>query len=132
MIVLDEQLLGRNIEQEITKWYRGKVVSINELRPNSVIKDDAIPFLLRQQSQPTFVTINEKDFWQKVDIDNRFCVICFAWSDSRVREIASSLRQVLRLSELTTKAKRMGRVIRVTDDRIGYYLYYDRRVRTLT
>lgn len=61
MIVLDEQLLGRNLELEIAKWYRGKILFITDLRPHTVIKDDAIPGLLRQQSQPTFVTINWKN-----------------------------------------------------------------------
>ena len=65
MIVLDEQLLGRQLELEIAKWYRGTVRFINELRPHTVIKDDAIPKLLRQQSQPTFVTINERTFGGK-------------------------------------------------------------------
>jgi hypothetical protein len=65
MIVLDEQLLGRHLEREIAQWYRGKIVYISDLRPHTVIKDDAIPRLLRQQSQPTFVTINEKDFGEK-------------------------------------------------------------------
>jgi len=64
MIVLDEQLLGRNLEVEITKWYQGTVRFIMDLRPNTVIKDDAIPALLRAQNQPTFVTINERDFWK--------------------------------------------------------------------
>lgn len=31
MIVLDEQLLGRNIETEIARWYRGAVQFIIEL-----------------------------------------------------------------------------------------------------
>ena len=53
MIILDEQLLGRNLEQEIAAWYRGTVRFITDLRPNSVIKDDAIPVLLRQMSEPT-------------------------------------------------------------------------------
>ncbi len=58
MIVLDEQLLGRGLDRAISQWYRGSVIFINELRPNSVIKDDAIPHLLRLARQPTFVTIN--------------------------------------------------------------------------
>ncbi len=45
MIVLDEQLLGRGIEHNIARWYRGKVQFITELRPKTVIKDDAIPTL---------------------------------------------------------------------------------------
>lgn len=69
MIVLDEQLLGRSLERAITAWYGGSVQFITELRPNTVIKDEAIPLLLRQQRQPTFVTINERDFWQRVTID---------------------------------------------------------------
>jgi hypothetical protein len=43
MIILDEQLLGRGLEQKIEAWYRGSVRFITDLRPNTVIKDDAIP-----------------------------------------------------------------------------------------
>jgi len=38
MIVLDEQLLGRDLEIEIAHWYRGVVCFITDLRPNIVIK----------------------------------------------------------------------------------------------
>jgi hypothetical protein len=131
MIVLDEQLLGREIEREIAKWYRGAVQFITDLRPNPVIKDDAIPVLLRQQNQPTFVTINEKDFWQKVIIDNRYCVICFALPDSRAIEIPTSLRSVFRYPEFRTKAKRMGKVIRVTAEAIYYYTLHETQVKAI-
>src|SRR5262245_14642743 len=76
MIVLDEQLLGRDLEQDIARWYRGPVQFIVDLRPQSVIKDEAIPDLLRRQSQPTFVTINERDFWCRVAADRRYCIVC--------------------------------------------------------
>jgi hypothetical protein len=46
VIVLDEQLLGANLEQAIGKWYQGNVCFITDLRPNSIIKDEAIPMLL--------------------------------------------------------------------------------------
>ena len=81
MIILDEQLLGRGIEPDIAQWYRGTGQFLTDLRPHTIIKDDAIPALPRQQPQPTFVTINERDFWHKVAIDYRYCVVCFAWSD---------------------------------------------------
>ena len=68
MIVLDEQLLGRNLEQLIGAWYPGAVRFITELRPSTVIKDDAIPSILRLERDATFVTINESDFWEVVDI----------------------------------------------------------------
>ncbi|BDA68357.1 hypothetical protein RIVM261_021780 [Rivularia sp. IAM M-261] len=121
MIVLDEQLLGRNLEESISAWYPGSVCFITDLRPDTIIKDDAIPMLLRQQSQPTFVTINERDFWRKVEIDNNFCIVCFAFPDHRAWEIASSLRTILQHPEFNTKAKRMGRVLRVTDSSVAYY-----------
>ncbi|MGH7601474.1 MAG: hypothetical protein ACREOI_34375 [bacterium] len=132
MIVLDEQLLGRNLERDIAKWYRGKVVFVTDLRPNSVIKDEALPELLRRCINPTFVTLNEKDFWHKVVVDKRYCVICFAWPDSRVREITPSLRSLFNRSEFKTKAKRMGNVVRVADEKIIYYTFYDRQFKALT
>jgi hypothetical protein len=72
MIVLDEQLLGRGIEAAIAHWYRGAVRLITDLRPGTVIKDDATPALLRREARPTFVTINEADFWRKVAITEHF------------------------------------------------------------
>jgi len=132
VIVLDEQLLGRDLETTIAAWYAGAVVYITDLRPYTVIKDDVIPLLLRQQSQPTFVTINVADFWRKIALDERFCVVCFTLPDSRVREIAPLLRVVLHRSEFNTKAKRMGTVVRVTDTGISYYSIQYPNTLTLT
>jgi len=131
MIVLDEQLLGRSLESAIAAWYRGTVVFITDLRPGTVIKDDAIPQLLRQQPQPTFVTINERDFWRKVEIDNRFCVVCFTLPDSRAGEIAPRLRALLSREAFSTKARRMGTVMRVTDWSINLYTASDRHIRQI-
>ena len=72
MIVLDEQLLGRNLETAIARWYKGNICFITDLRPQSVIKDDAIPKLLQLENQDTFITINERDFWRKVVINQHF------------------------------------------------------------
>jgi hypothetical protein len=109
MLVLDEQLLGRNLDVALRRWYRGSVVFITDLRPGTVIKDDAIPILLGRQRQATFLTINEQDFWRKVAIDERFCVICFALPNSRAREIPELLRAVFRLAAFRTKALRRGK-----------------------
>jgi len=48
MIVLDEQLLGRGLERDIAQWYRGTVQFVIDLRPQTIIKDEAIPALLRR------------------------------------------------------------------------------------
>lgn len=33
MIVVDEQVLGRGIEYDMARWYRGAVQSITDLQP---------------------------------------------------------------------------------------------------
>lgn len=132
MIVLDEQLLGLNLDQNIAAWYAGAVLFITDLRPATIIKDDAIPALLRQQQQPTFVTSNERDFWRTVAIDRHFCVACFALPDSRAREITESLRALFRHKEFQSKAARMGKVARVTERDVSYYTATDNQIRSLT
>ena len=92
MIVLDEQLLGRNLEREMYAWYPDAVCFITELRPQTVIKDDAIPSILRGQPQATFVTINATDFWEIVEISADFCVICLAIPDSQVNRVPTMIR----------------------------------------
>jgi hypothetical protein len=77
--------LGRGLERDIAQWYRGTVQFIIDLRPHTIVKDEAIPALLRQRSQPTFVTINDRDFWRKVAPDQRYCIMCFALSDAHAR-----------------------------------------------
>ena len=122
MIVLDEQLLGRDIEVELSRWYRGSVCFVTDLRPNTIIKDEAIPHLLRKQRQPTFVTINESDFWRRIRADRKYCIICFALSDSRANQIPEKLKTLLRKPEFRSKAKRMGKVIRFTEQSIRFYV----------
>jgi hypothetical protein len=131
MPVLDEQLLGRNIEATLARWYRGSVRFITDLRPGTVIKDEAIPGLLRQQHQATFLTINEPDFWRKVAIDDHFCVVCFALPNLRARETPDLLRAVFRLPTFRTKARRMGKVRRVVRRTVGYYTHRERQIRVL-
>ena len=132
MIVLDEQLLGRNLENEIAAWYRGPVRFIHELRLDTVVKDDAVPTLLRSQRQPTFVTINDDDFWRKVEADSRFCVVCFDFSDSEPKKIPPILKQLLRHPQFKTKAQRMGCVIRYTSKAVSYYTRNDRTLRKVS
>ena len=69
MIVLDEQLLSYGVQASIARWYRGAVTDITQLRPSTVILDEAIPMLLRAVSRPTFVTINIADFWRRLAPD---------------------------------------------------------------
>jgi hypothetical protein len=132
MIILDEQLLGANLEQSIGKWYQGNVCFITDLRPNSIIKDEAIPMLLRKEAQPTFITINERDFWRKVAISEYFCIVFFNLPDSRASEISLLLRNLFRHPEFNIKAKRMGKVIRIADSNVSYYSTGNREIQEFT
>lgn len=132
MIVLDEQLLGRQLDSTIAHWYRGHVVYITDLRPTTVIKDDAIPVLLRQSPQPTFVTINATDFWQRIPPEPYFCIVCCALSDPQVPLIPLLLRQLLHHPRIRTKAQRMGMMIRLSKRGAVYYTSRDSTIQDIS
>ena len=75
MIVFDENMRRRNIMDAVIAWYRGRVISVTVLRPDTIIKDEAIPTLLRSAQRPTFVTTNVDDFWQRVPAHTRYSIV---------------------------------------------------------
>ena len=131
MIVLDEQLMGRGIASDIARWYAGSVRFITDLRPGTVIKDDAIPVLLREQRSPTFVTINVRDFWQRVQADKQYCIVCVDLPDPRAGEIPEILKSLFRRPGFGTKADRLGKVVRVSSQSSSYYSLEQRAVEPL-
>ena len=131
MIVLDEQLQGLGLEEAVARWYRGAVFVVKKLRPGMVIKDEAIPALLRQLKQPTFVTIDYMDFWRHIPADNAFCIVCLELPTERVDDIPVRLRQLLRLPEFKTKKARMGKVVLVRETRLQYYSQPEKLVHIL-
>src|SRR5438876_6521042 len=87
MIVLDEQLQGLGLEHAVSRWYRGAVVVVTTLRPGTVVKDEAIPTLLRRCKQPTFVTINHTDFWRRIPADRSYCIVCLALTIEQAAQV---------------------------------------------
>jgi len=121
MIVLDEQLLSYGLQASIARWYRGAVTDITQLRPNTVILDEAIPMLLRAVSRPTFVTINVADFWRRLAPNPRFCIVCCAVPHTRAQEVPDLLRRVLALEPFRTRSRRLGKIVRVSPQHVRYY-----------
>lgn len=111
MIVLDEQLCREPLRMAIAQWHRGKIRCITDLRPSSVIKDDAAPELLLSVKQPTLVTINYKDFWRKISAHRGYCAICIDLPNERWAEVSPILRDLLRHPDFRNKNSRMGKVI---------------------
>jgi len=130
VIVLDEHLKRQSIRADIMAWYPGQVISVSNLRSASIIKDEAIPTLLLKVVKPTFVTINVTDFWKKAMPHTGYCIINVAVPKERVREIPGILRRLFRLPDFKTKALRMGKIIRLTQNGIEYY-ERDRRIHSL-
>jgi hypothetical protein len=121
MIVLDEQLLSYGIQASIARWYRGVVTDITQLRPHTVILDEAIPMLLQAVSRPTFVTINVADFWRRLAPNHRFCIVCCAVPHTRAQEVPDLLRRVLALEPFRTRSRRLGKIVRVSPQYVRYY-----------
>src|SRR5262249_40491526 len=121
MIVLDEQLCREPLRVAVGLWYRGKIRCINDVRPSSVIKDDAMPELLLSVKQPTFVTINYKDFWRKIAAHRGYSVICIDLPNERWAEVSPIQRNLLRHSDLRSKNGRMGKVISWKDGATKHY-----------
>jgi hypothetical protein len=128
MIVLDEQLPASILADAIGRWYRGRVCVITDLRPATVIKDDAVPGLLHTGSQPTFVTLNWTDFWQRIMAHRSFCLVCFTLPTNRAGDISPLLRRLFRLDPFKSKAARMGKVARVSHERVTYYQVNDSEI----
>lgn len=120
MIVLDEQVSRENLRLSL-KWYPGRVRFVQELRPGTIIKDEAVPALLRRAHQPTFLTINVSDFWLRIPANPRFCILCFPLHIEQFREIPDLLRPVLRVPDFSTKAARMSKVALIRPGRIQFY-----------
>ncbi len=121
MIILDEQLQGLGLEEAITRWYRGAVRIIKHLRPRTAIKDDEIPTLLRQVNQPSFVTINHRDFWRRISADKSFCMVCLDLSIEEADKIPELLRALFSRPDFRTKRARMGKVILIRPRSVQYY-----------
>jgi len=122
VIVLDEQLLGREVDVAVSQWYPGSVCWVTDLRPGTVIKDDAIPALLSQQRQPSFVTINVSHFWKKMRADRHFCIVCIKILDKDVPRISRLLKLLFGHRNFRTKSQRSGHVFRLkVDEQVQYY-----------
>jgi len=131
VIVLDENTIQESIIVAIEHWYAGRVCVIGDLRPHTLIKDEAIPALLIRERQPTFLTTNVTDFWQKMAAHDRYCIVCLPLPNERQPEIPGLLRRLLRLPLFKTKAARMGKVVRVSATGVRFYQVGNAAVQTL-
>ncbi|MGH9803123.1 MAG: hypothetical protein ACRD82_22390 [Blastocatellia bacterium] len=119
--MLDEQLNSARIGSAISQWYPGAVISVSDLRPHARLLDPEIPDYLLQLRQPTFVTINYRDFWKRHLAHPRYYLVCLKLEQNESDRVPDVLRQVLSLPEFRTKRLRMGKVISWSAETIKYF-----------
>ena len=108
MNVLDENIIDNQRRQLQSRRVYVRQLG-NELGRKGMKDSEIIPFL-RDLSQPTFFT-RDDDFY---DRKLRHAGYCLVYLDVRKEEAAVFIRRFLRHPEFKTKARRMGRVIRVS------------------
>ena len=131
MIVVDEQLQDYGLCALIARWYPGRVVAITQLRPQTLIFDDAIPTLLRRWSAPTFVTINVHDFWGHLAPDPHFGVVCVDVPHVKANEVSRLIRRAFALDPLQTRRQRLGKIVRVRREQVEFYTVESNLVQTI-
>lgn len=121
MIVLDEQISSARISAAIMRWYPGAVITVSDLRPHARVLDPEIPAYLLRLRQPTFVTINYRDFWKRKLAHPRYCLVCLKLDQNEAWRVSAALREALSLPEFRTKRQRMGTVISWSDAEVKYF-----------
>jgi hypothetical protein len=126
--ILDEQLLFDRVLLPIRKW--ASVKRIDELRPDEVIKDERIPVFLRQIKNSTFVTI-DTGFWNARFCHPQYCILFFALRDNQQEQLPLKLRKLCTLKEFGTKRARMGKVAKISANRIEWWERGESSIRQL-
>jgi hypothetical protein len=107
MIVLDE-----NVPESQRALLRSSRVALRQVGHDIALKgmkDDQIISLLHRLDRPTFFSL-DGDFYERRLCHKRYCLVHLDIDDEQT---ADYVRRLLRHHELNTKAKRLGRVIRV-------------------
>jgi hypothetical protein len=119
-LIVDDQLSVRKVLTPLRKWIT--VERLQDLRPGEVILDDRVPEILRTQKQATFVTIDQ-DFWDERLSDPSYAILYFALRNDQQGALPDLLRALLRRPEFRTRAKRMGKVARVSTATIEWWQF---------
>jgi len=113
MIVIDEHF--QESQRQLLKGWRVRFRQIGYEIGNRGLKDPEIISLLRQQRRLTFFTL-DSDFDK---FEYRHQHYCLVFLDVNDYEAATFIRRFLRHKEFDTQAKRLGKVIRITQTYIS-------------
>lgn len=117
-LVLDDQLDVQIILPALAPWIRA--VRLQSLRPGEHVLDDRVPEILRALKTPTFVTIDH-GFWKRRLCHHRYCILVFALLTTEQQQLPRLMRRLFRLPEFRTRAARMNKVARVSDEVVTFW-----------
>src|ERR1700674_2376234 len=106
MNILDENVPER--QRDLLHRMRVTLRQIGQDVGRKGMKDDEIIPLLHQLDRPTFFTL-DGDFYDRRLCHERYCLVHL---DVEEEMVADYVRRLLRHRALSSKAKRMGRVLR--------------------
>ena len=108
MNILDENIIDSQ-RQRLRSW-RFPVHQIGYNLGRQGMKDQEIIPFLHQLRRPTFFS-RDDDFFERKLCHPDYCLV---FLDVKKGEVAFFIRRFLRYQEFNTKAKRMGKVIRIS------------------
>jgi hypothetical protein len=127
-LVLDEHLSREEVLEPLRPWR--SVQKIEDLAPHETLKDDRILQILRRQKQPTLITLDGGFFLRRY-CDPRYCLLYFVIPRQQQARLPGLLRQMFRLPAFKTKAARMGKVVRISSERIEFWQIGEEKKQTL-
>jgi hypothetical protein len=119
-LLLDEHINVRQVLPLLRKWITAQLLI--DLRPNERIPDERVPEILRTLKQPTFVTIDQ-GFWDRDLCHPSYGILYFALRSEEQGLIPDLLRALLRRPDFHTRARRMGKVARISPSSIDYWQF---------
>lgn len=127
-LILDEQINQEVVLPALRKWIT--VQPLIEACPGQHILDERIPSILRTLKQPTLVTI-DRGLWRRDRCHPAYCILYFALRSGEQEELPGLLRALLRHPEFRTRAKRMGKVARVSEATVDYWQFPQRGLKRI-
>ena len=124
-------ILDENISESQRALLRSRRIALRQIGQGlgrKGMKDDEIISLLHQLDRPTFFTL-DGDFY-----DRRLCHegYCLVHLDVEEETAADYIRRLLRYRELNTKAKRMGRAIRLMPSGLTFWGIHQKQENALS
>jgi hypothetical protein len=116
MNLLDENIT-RDQKELLERWgFRVKQIGVDFKQKG--IKDEQIITFIQQINGVLFLT-GDSDFFKKEYCHSRYCIV---YLDVAKIEVAYFIRNFLKHSMFNTSKKRMGKIIKINETLIQYYI----------